>query len=258
MSEEIPEDSPESEPENPEETELDFFNRELNDKERDRLVDQYIHYSEVAIKTSSQRIQTNRTFGIILTTLLAGLFGLSQGTLGINLAVSILFASAIGTITCHYWYGSVQSYRRLNNARYTILNKIEEELPAPVFTDEWRYLKNKKPDPKMIDPRGADSENYRSHTIVERRYIRLLQIGYVVVGSYALVFVLLEMYRGAWNPISQLVTVVIPDKSSTGSTTANASLILTPLATTVIWELYRYMDSDEGWSLSSKLRNIRS
>ncbi|MFD1588139.1 hypothetical protein ACFR9U_14235 [Halorientalis brevis] len=258
MPEESPEDSPESEPENPEATEHDFFHEDLDDEEKNRLVDQYIHYSEVAIETSSQRIQTNRTFGIILTTLLAGLFGLSQATLGINLAASILFASAIGAITCHYWYGSIQSYRRLNNARYTILNKIEEELPAPVFSDEWKYLKKKKPDPEMIDPRDSDSENHRSHTIVERRYIRLLQIGYVLVGSYALVFVLLEMYRGAWNPISQLITIVLPTGSYTSSTAGNVSLILSPLATIVIWEIYRYMDSDEGWSISTKLKNIRS
>ena len=258
MPEENPEDSPESEPENPEAAEHDFFDGEFDDEEKDRLVDQYIHYSEVAIETSSQRIQTNRTFGIILTTLLAGLFGLGQGTLGINLAASILFASAIGAITCHYWYGSIQSYRRLNNARYTILNKIEQELPAPLYSDEWKYLKKKKPDPKMINPRGSDSDNHRSHTIVERRYIRLLQIGYVLIGSYALVFILLEMYRDAWNPITQMITIAISGESSNSSSTGNASLILAPIVTTVIWEFYRYMDRDEGWSLSTKLKDILS
>lgn len=254
MPEEETEDTPESEPEHPEPGDESYFAGSLSDQELDRLLEQYIHYAEVAVDTSNQRIQTNRTFGIILTTLLAGLFGLGQGNLSINLVSSILFASLIGAITCHYWYGSIQSYRRLNNARYTILNEIEDALPAPLYTDEWKYLKKKKPDPDMISPRGADDQDHQSHTIVERRYIRLLQIGYFVIGSYSLVFIPIEGISGIVEDLPLVLTKFIWKISEFLPQTEHLSLVLTPFVTIVMWETYRQVDTTEGWSLWNSLR----
>lgn len=67
------EDTPETELEHPEEvtggnptepTESDTVEdgplTNLNDEETDRLMDQYVHYGEVAIETANQRVQMNR------------------------------------------------------------------------------------------------------------------------------------------------------------------------------------------------------
>ncbi|USZ78478.1 hypothetical protein NGM07_24345 (plasmid) [Halorussus vallis] len=76
-------DTPETEPEHPEEvtggdpaepTDSDTVGdgplTNLNNEETDRLMDQYIHYGEVAIETANQRVQMNRFFGLILTSIL--------------------------------------------------------------------------------------------------------------------------------------------------------------------------------------------
>jgi hypothetical protein len=162
----------------------------LSEDEKNRLMEQYIHYGEVAIETANQRVQMNRFFGLILTSILAGLFALARGNLTSTNAAIVLFASGFGSLICYFWYQSLQSYRRLNKARYAILNEIESVLPVRMYLDEWRYLKREKPDPEIVDPRPAEDADHRSHTIVEQWFVRLLAAGYISVGGYAGGFIL--------------------------------------------------------------------
>lgn len=202
------EDTPESEPEHSEEVtggdpdepteEEDVTSgplANLSSAEKDRLMDQYIHYGEVAIETANQRVQMNRFFGLILTSILAGLFALARGDLTTTNSVIVLFASGFGSLICYFWYQSLQSYRRLNKARYAILNEIESVLPVRMYLDEWRYLKREKPDPEIVDPRPAEDADHRSHTIVEQWFVRLLAAGYVSVGGHAGGFILTPLVQ---------------------------------------------------------------
>lgn len=202
-------EGPESEPEHSEEVEggdpeaseqrissPDELLENLSDDELDRLMKQYVHYGEVAIETANQRIQMNRFFGLILTTLLAGLFGLAQVGLTTISSAAVVFAAGFGVVTCYFWYQSVQSYRRLNKARYTILNQVETALPIRMYLDEWRYLKKEKPDPELIAPRLETDPDHKSHTNVELWYVRLLGAGYLTVGGYALGFLAFPWVEG--------------------------------------------------------------
>lgn len=179
----------------------------LSEDEKDRLTDQYIHYGEVAIETANQRVQMNRFFGLILTSILAGLFALARGNLTTTTAVIVLFASSFGSLICYFWYQSLQSYRRLNKARYAILNEIESVLPVSMYLDEWRYLKREKPDPEITDPRPAEDADHRSHTIVEQWFVRLLAVGYVSVGGYAGGFILTPTAEELISPLPAPTTV---------------------------------------------------
>lgn len=168
----------------------------LSEDEKNRLMEQYIHYGEVAIETANQRVQMNRFFGLILTSILAGLFALARGNLTTTNAAIVLFASGFGSLICYFWYQSLQSYRRLNKARYAILNEIESVLPVRMYLDEWRYLKREKPDPEIVDPRPAEDADHRSHTIVEQWFVRLLAVGYASVGGYAGGFIFTSLAQG--------------------------------------------------------------
>jgi hypothetical protein len=185
-------DSPESEPEHPDDVidgpDDDDPLLNLSDAEKDRLLEQYIHYGEVAIQTTDQRVKTNRFFGTLLTSVLAGLFGFAQTDLTTIGAAAVLFAGGFGTAVCFFWYKSVQSYRRLNKARYAILNRIESVLPVSMYLDEWRYLNRERPEPELVEPRDQTDPDHTSHTIVELWFIRLLAAGYVTAGAYALGF----------------------------------------------------------------------
>lgn len=199
-------DTPESEPEQAEKVEEKVYEEvkessregekrleDLEEAELDRVLDQYIHYGETAIETANQRIKMNKFFGIILTSILAGLFALAEGGLTSFGAIIILFASIAGGIVCYFWFKSLESYRRLNGARYALINRLEAVLPAPLYLDEWRYLKRDKPDPEIIEPRKSE-DDHTSHTIVELWFVRAIAIGYIIVGAYSLGFMLLPLF----------------------------------------------------------------
>ena len=213
-------DTPETEPEHPEEVtggdpaesaESNAVENgpltNLNDEDTNRLMDQYIHYGEVAIETANQRVQMNRFFGLILTSILAGLFALARGNLTTTSAAIVLFSSGFGSLICYFWYQSLQSYRRLNKARYAILNQIESALPVRMYLDEWRYLKREKPDPEIVEPRPDDDPDHRSHTIVEQWFVRLLAAGYLTVGGYAGGFILTPLLTSAGYSLPSPTTV---------------------------------------------------
>ncbi|WP_457784557.1 RipA family octameric membrane protein, partial [Streptomyces albidoflavus] len=39
------------------------------------------------------------------------------------------------------WWMQLRSYRDLNTAKFQVINKLEEHLPARIFADEWEALK---------------------------------------------------------------------------------------------------------------------
>ncbi len=192
--------------------------RELTEAELDRLLEQYLHYGDVAIETANQRVQMNRFFGLILTSILAGLFALAQGGLTTFGASAVVFAAGFGSAVCYFWFKSLQSYRRLNKARYAIINKLESVLPAPLYLDEWRYLKRDKPDPEIIEPRGENASDHASHTIVELWFVRLLAAGYVTIGAYAIGFALTPLAAQMYSPV--------PDQAFVGIATGIIGIIL--------------------------------
>ncbi|WP_438267726.1 RipA family octameric membrane protein [Halorussus vallis] len=122
-------------------------------------------------------------------------------------AAIVLFASGFGSLICYFWYQSLQSYRRLNKARYAILNQIESALPVRMYLDEWRYLKREKPDPEIVEPRPDEDPDHRSHTIVEQWFVRLLAAGYLTIGGYAGGFILTPLLTGAGYSLPSPTTV---------------------------------------------------
>ena len=51
-----------------------------------------------------------------------------------------LVLAAAGLILSGAWWTLLRSYRQLNEAKFQVINKIEEQFPVTPFTSEWRYL----------------------------------------------------------------------------------------------------------------------
>ena len=57
---------------------------------------------------------------------------------------SLMTASA-GLALCAAWWLLLRSYRDLNRAKFKVINDLEKQLPAALFADEWKSLKNDEP-----------------------------------------------------------------------------------------------------------------
>lgn len=99
---------------------------------------------EMADRVSARRALAN-TFFLTVNTGLAALLG------GKSLR---WYAAAGGIVFALAWWWLLQSYRKLNGAKFTVINAIEPRLPVQLFSDEWRHLESTKAPRKVWPPRS--------------------------------------------------------------------------------------------------------
>jgi hypothetical protein len=93
---------------------------------------------EMADRISARRALAN-TFFLTVNTGLAALLG------GENLR---WYVAAAGIVFALSWWWLLQSYRKLNSAKFQVINAIEPRLPFQLFSEEWRHLESTKAPPR--------------------------------------------------------------------------------------------------------------
>lgn len=85
---------------------------------------------EMADRISARRALAN-TFFLTVNTGLAALLG------GKDLR---WYVAVAGLVFALAWWSLLQSYRKLNAAKFEVINAIEPRLPVQLFSGEWQYL----------------------------------------------------------------------------------------------------------------------
>jgi hypothetical protein len=119
---------------------------------------QYQMVVEMADRVSARRAGAN-TFFVTINTALVAIFGLvtsarksslghpnTADTFGLGLA------AVAGGVLSVVWLLLLSYYRRLNGAKFAVINKIELQLPVKPFTEEWQIL---NPDEDRSDTEPA-------------------------------------------------------------------------------------------------------
>lgn len=121
------------------------------------LLDQYKLFVEMMDRNTDRRSTTNRYFLSVNTVLLAALAGLSKTGL-VNLQLGwIFFVAVAGIVLCYCWYSLVRSYKGLNTGKFSIIHELEQQLPYPLYAEEWNRL-----------GRGVDKSKYQPFTSTEQ------------------------------------------------------------------------------------------
>lgn len=114
---------------------MELFNKQnykSEEKYQEHLLEQYKLCIEMANKISDRRIITNN-FYLTINTAILSVYGLIKGK---NNHQMVLLAF-IGLIVSYSWCCIINSYKRINSAKYTTINKIEEELACCPYQYEW-------------------------------------------------------------------------------------------------------------------------
>ncbi|MCX6728346.1 MAG: hypothetical protein NTV39_01055 [Candidatus Saccharibacteria bacterium] len=96
--------------------------------------------AELADRVSARRMAANGFFLTINTTLV-GLLGFMYSELADDKRAVLLVMSMTGILLSSTWFFAIRSYKRLNKAKFQVINKMEKDLPYQNFTDEWDQLK---------------------------------------------------------------------------------------------------------------------
>jgi len=118
-------------------------------------LDQYKMCVEMADRISQRRAQANQFF-MTAHTGLVGILSLVGGLAKGDIYWIYACAGVFGILMCIAWLVTINSYRQLNSGKFKIILKMEQNLPAAPYGDEWQVLGE-----------GADAKKYRQLTTVE-------------------------------------------------------------------------------------------
>ncbi|MGL5382801.1 MAG: RipA family octameric membrane protein [Culicoidibacterales bacterium] len=104
--------------------------------EQEILLAQWQTGVEMANEVSNRRDTMNNLFVTLNLTLVA--------TITVIWDIKSAVLSIAGIALCVVWIFFIGNFKELNTAKFAVINKIEEQLPAQVFAEEWQYLKGNK------------------------------------------------------------------------------------------------------------------
>ena len=117
-------------------TKNDLLNEKYDENMQDKLLKQYEIFVESSERVSEKRMSANK-FYLGLNT---ALFGIAGYILILSNRFIAVVLSFIGIFICLAWISNISSYKRLNSAKFKVIHKLEEHLPAKPFKLEDEYL----------------------------------------------------------------------------------------------------------------------
>lgn len=141
------------------------MNERIDDLDfRTELLEQWKTCVESADRISQRRDAANGLF----TTLSIGILTAAT-TIGGFRSIPLLI---VGIGICIMWSIYISSFRRLNDAKFFVINSIENQMQRRPFADEWQKLNNKK---------------YNRQTTIEKFFPMLFFILYCLMICFVLI-----------------------------------------------------------------------
>src|SRR5680860_976250 len=153
---------------------------------------------EMADRTSARRAGSN-TFFVSLNAALAAVIAILSSArkppphraLPTFDAFGLIVAAVAGVVLSLTWWALLRYYRRLNRAKFQVINEMERRFPVQPYTAEWSFLHSGETgaDPKVESglPAWWRRQRHREASAVEQ----------VVPFVFAAIYVLL-MIRVVW------------------------------------------------------------
>jgi hypothetical protein len=143
----------------------------------DPLLEQYKTYVEMTDRVSTRRSHTNRFYVSLLSGLLAllSIVASKDGFAQIPHMV-ILGVGILGILLCILWFFTIRDYRRLNSAKFEVVNQMEQQLPFQPYDREWEILS-----------KGKGGRRYLGLSRIEQYVSLLVATLFVVLLVYSLV-----------------------------------------------------------------------
>ena len=95
-------------------------------------------------RISRRRGGLNQFFIGLQTGLLAILVFTVDDDLGLEMKSVLMFIGIIGTIFSFIWMAAIRAYRNINKAKFSVLIKLEEELPFSFYRNENEVIDQEK------------------------------------------------------------------------------------------------------------------
>lgn len=151
--------------------------REYGDRYKDHLLSQYELYVEGIDKISDRRQNANNYFITINTVLISFIGLLFQAKILENIRWIKLLICVVGITICVIFWFLIRSYKQLNSGKFTVIQELEEKLPAALYGFEWHILKE-----------GTDKNVYFPFSHIEMTIPWIFGTIYFILGIAILIY----------------------------------------------------------------------
>jgi hypothetical protein len=170
----------------------------MADGDTDVILELYKTAVEMADRVSARRAGAN-TFFLTVNTALAAVVGIvssarkppPHGNLPTFDAFGLIVTAIAGVVLAVVWWMLLRYYRRLNGAKWDVIDKLEARLPAQPFTDEWTVLHPDETTEAGQEAKAKESwfkrHKHREATVVEQVVPFVFMAIYVVLAIRVLV-----------------------------------------------------------------------
>jgi len=114
-----------------------LINKKYGGSFKEHLLDQYKLLAESADKITERRQNTNK-FYLGINSLFLGFSGYLTA---IDNNIVIVLIALIGFLISIVWNQNINSFKKLNSAKFKVIHELEKQLPASIYTKENEYLK---------------------------------------------------------------------------------------------------------------------
>ncbi|HEV3072390.1 MAG TPA: hypothetical protein VGY76_13295 [Solirubrobacteraceae bacterium] len=168
------------------------------------LLELYKNAVEMADRVSSRRAGAN-TFFLALNTALAAVVGIvssarkppPHGSAPSFDAFGLVLTAVAGIVLAIVWRALLAYYRRLNAAKFDVINKLERQLPAQPYAEEWAILhpgEPTEPEPELEHRqvvkrlrRWRRKTKHREATVIEQVVPLVFVLIYIALAVRVLV-----------------------------------------------------------------------
>lgn len=144
----------------------------------------YLMAVEMADRVSSRRMLANGFF-LSVHTALVTILGFSYQSLASGQKPLLLVISMMGFVLAITWFFALRSYRRLNRAKFIVINEMETSLAEQYFTREWAELTRTTADD--LELKGLRERWMK----FKDRYTTLTNVESIVTLVFALIYIAL-------------------------------------------------------------------
>ncbi len=118
-------------------------------------------------------------------TALVTILGFTYSSISSGQKSLVIIIAMMGFLLALTWYFALRSYRRLNRAKFNVINGMEKALPEQYFTREWAELtRTTEDDLEMKSLRGRWLK-------FKDRYTTLTNVESIVPLVFAMIYVVL-------------------------------------------------------------------
>lgn len=144
----------------------------------------YLMAVDMADRVSSRRMLANGFF-LSVHTALVTILGFTYNSISSGQKSLVVIIAMMGFLLALTWYFALRSYRRLNRAKFNVINDMEKTLPEQYFTREWAELtRTTEDDLEMKSLRGRWLK-------FKDRYTTLTNVESIVPVVFAMIYVVL-------------------------------------------------------------------